>query len=168
MVKDLQALVGPATCLFLTTYKGLKASDFEKLRGRLAKNRGQCLVVPNRLLKRAAAESGLTALAAIEVKGDTLLVCGETADPVAIAKMLKDFAKETPALSFKAGILNGRSFGPKDAEHLATLPAKEVLQAQLLGLLLATPQRLVSVLSAKVASVVYVLEAYRKAKEKAA
>jgi large subunit ribosomal protein L10 len=169
MVRDIRAMVEPAACLFLTTYKGLKAGQFEGLRGRLAKDGGRCLVTPNRLLKKAAAELGLNALADAQVKGDTLLVCGTpTADPVALARALREFGKENPALAFKAGVLNGQGFGPADAERLATLPAKQVLQAQLLGLLLAPMGQLVRVLNAKVASVVYVLEAYRKAKEKAA
>jgi large subunit ribosomal protein L10 len=54
-------------------------------------------------------------------------------EPVALAKVLNDFAKDNPQLEFKAGLMDGKILGAKDLQALATLPSREVLIAQLLG-----------------------------------
>ena len=61
-----------------------------------------------------------------------------------------------------------RLLTPADVDALADLPSREVLLAQLLGLLQAPGSQLVRVLNAKVASIVYVLDAYCKSKEQVA
>jgi len=52
---------------------------------------------------------------------------------VALAKVLREFAKENAHLEFRAGWLDGKSLGPADLVSLATLPSREVLLGQLLG-----------------------------------
>jgi large subunit ribosomal protein L10 len=65
-------------------------------------------------------------------------------------------------------VLEKRHCSPADVAALADLPAREVLQAQLLGLLQAPMRQLVGVLHAKLASPVYALQAYLEAKQKTA
>ena len=67
----------------------------------------------------------------------------------------------------KYGVLDGVLLSADDVAALADLPPREVLLAQLLGLLQAPGSQLVRVLNAKIASVVYVLDAIRKKKEEA-
>jgi large subunit ribosomal protein L10 len=152
--------------LYVIGYKGLTAAEFRALRGALAPAASQCHVVPNRLLKIAAAESGLAALGAAELRLDTALVSG--GDPVAIAKILRDFARTHDEVVVKLAMIEGKLWSAAAAAAVADLPPREVLQAQLLGLLQAPATQMVRVLSAKVASVVYVLDAYLSQKEKAA
>ncbi len=167
LVQDIRALVESSSSLFLIGFKGLTAADFRNLRGALTACGSECHVVPNRLLSIAAAGSGLDALGQAEVKLDTALVSGGK-DPVAVAKVLRDFAKTRAGAAIKLAVVEGKLCTGAQAVALADLPPREVLQAQLLGLLQAPAAQLVQVLNAKVASVVFVLNAYLSQKEKAA
>jgi large subunit ribosomal protein L10 len=167
LVADIQALIEASNCLFLVTYKGLSAEDFGSLRSELEKVEAECHVVPNRLFLRAAEAAGQTELAGVELVGDAAMV-GTGADPVATAKVLRDFGKDHPELGMRLGVLANKLYSAEEAIGMADLPSKEVLQAQLLGLLQAPASQLASVLNAKVASIVYVLNAYLRSKEEAA
>lgn len=167
LVQDIRALIESSSSLFLITYKGLTTKDFSNLRTVLAGVGSECHVVPNRLLKLAAAESGLETLAEAVVTLDSALVSGGP-DPVAVARTLRDFGKDHPVAAVKLAVVEGKLCGGDQATALADLPPREVLLAQLLGLLVAPASQLVRVLNAKVASVVYVLNAYLSEKEQAA
>ena len=164
LVQDLQGLLSSSAGLFLVSYKGLTVSDFAELRGRLAEVDAECHVVPNRLLLRAAAENGLETLAASALADDTAMVSGGQ-DATEVAKALRGFARQHKEVSFKAGVFEGKLYSREDTARLAELPPREVVLAQLLGLLQAPMGQLVGVLNAKVASIVYVLRAYADSKE---
>jgi len=167
LVHDICELLAGAPSLFLIAYKGLTVRAFSDLRAALEEAEARCVVVPNRLLKRAAAEAGLDGLAALDLAGDTALVtCGD--GPVAVAKVLKEFARNHPEVAFKLGAVQGQLCTAEQAQAIADLPPREVLLAQLLGLLQAPARQLATVLNAKVASIVYVVSAYLKQKEEAA
>jgi large subunit ribosomal protein L10 len=166
-VRDIRALMESSPSLFLMGYKGLTAAEFRALRSALAVCGSQCHVVPNRLLKIAAAESGLAELGQAEVRLDTALVSGG-ADAVAVARALRDFAKTHEEAVLKMAVIERKLCTGAQAAALADLPPRQVLQAQLLGLLQAPAGRLLGVLNAKAASVVHVLNAYLSQKQKAA
>lgn len=167
LVHDIRALIDASPDLFLMGYTGLTAADFRALRGALAACGSECHVVPNRLLAIAAKEAGLSALSGTELKLDTAMVGGGE-DPVAVAKVLRDFARTHDKAVVRMAVLEGKLLSASETTALADLPPREVLLAQLLGLLQAPASQLVRVLNAKVASVVYVLNAYLSEKEKAA
>jgi large subunit ribosomal protein L10 len=167
LVHDIGALIQSSSSLFLIGFKGLTAADFRNLRSALTKCGSECHVVPNRLLSIAAAASGLATLGQADVKLDTALVSGGV-DPVGVAKVLRDFAKTRAGAVIKLAVVEGKLCTGAQAVALADLPPREVLQAQLLGLLQAPASQMVQVLNAKVASVVFVLNAYLCQKEKAA
>lgn len=167
LVHDIRALIESSPSLFLMGYKGLKAADFRALRAALVACGSECHVIPNRLLAIAAADAGVGALAGAELKLDTAMVSGGV-DPVAVARVLRDFAKTHDKAVLKMAVVEGKLVSGADAVALANLPPREVLQAQLLGLLQAPATQLARVLNAKMASVVYVLNAYLSQKEKAA
>ncbi len=167
LVDDIRALLEPSPSLFLISYKGLTAKGFAELRKSLDELESQCHVMPNRVFLRAVAECGIDALAGLSLTKDTALVTAGC-DPVGIAKKLRDFAKAEKVVSFKLAVIEGKLCSASEASALADLPPREVLQAQLLGLLQAPATQVVRVLNAKVASIVYVLNAYLGEKEKAA
>jgi large subunit ribosomal protein L10 len=167
LVHDIRTLLESSSSLFLIGFKGLTAADFRVLRSSLRACGGECHVIPNRLLKIAAAGSGLATLGEAELKLDTALVSGG-ADPVGVARALRDFAKTRPGAAIKLAVVEGKLCTGSQAVALADLPPRDVLRAQLLGLLNAPATQVVQVLNAKVASVVFVLNAYLSQKEKAA
>lgn len=164
--KDIQALLGSSSGVFMVTYKGLKVSEFGELRKGLAGLGCECHVVPNRLLRRAAVDLGVAELADLKFTGETAVVTGGR-DPARCAKFLKGFAKDHQALGFRFGLLDRRLIAAGSVETLADLPPREVLLAQLLGVLQGPSRQLVSVLNAKTASVLYVLRAYLDKQDKA-
>lgn len=166
LVKDLGALITSSDALYLVAYKGLDVDDFDDLRTELDKFGSECHVVPNRLFMRAAAECGLDSLAAYDLTGDTALVTGGE-DAAAVAKALKAFGRDHDALSVKVGAMDGQRLEASDVAMLAELPNREVLLAQLLGVMQAPARNLAGVMYNRLASIVYVLNAYLHQQEDA-
>jgi len=116
----------------LVDYRGITVEADTKLRRDLRKAGVEYTVVKNTLLKRASDECGLSGLDEV-LSGTTALATCES-DPVAPAKILYDYAKTTKgAFVIKKGFLNGSVISTEMVEHLATLPPKEALYAQIAG-----------------------------------
>jgi len=141
LTKDLQ---GVSNMVVATYTKMTVAQDYElrkALRGAGAKYQ----VVKNTLAEKAAkgtkVEGGLKDLAGVTSIAYT------TGDPVAMAKALTKYAKDTPEFTFKVGVVEGRVITIKEIEALATMPSKEELMSKLLFLINAPAQRLATVMS---------------------
>lgn len=161
LVNDLSGLINTSNTLFLVTYKGLTVADFNDLRTKLADVDSECHVVPNRLFLRAAAECGLDSLAEYKLSGDSALITGGS-DPVAVAKLIRKFGDAHEALKVKIGYMEGSMLESEAVAELAKLPGREILLAQLLGVLQGPSRQLAGVLHNRVASIVYVLNAYQQ------
>ena len=169
MVNELAGLLdGRSAVLF--SYQGLTANVFNSFRAKVAGEgiNGCCHVVPNKLLKKAAAQVGLDALANVELSGDTAMVSG--VDAVSLVRAVKDFAaaEGKDKVKIKMSCVEGQLLNAADTLALANLPSKEAMQAQLLGLLQAPAAGIVRVINAKVASILYVLNAYKAKLEETA
>ena len=167
IVQEIKGLIDSKPFI-LISYKGLSTAVLNGFRSKLSELGAECHVVPNTLLRHAAKELGLESVAACELSGDTALVSG-SCDPVAMAKMVRDFIKEQKEkIAIKWGFVEGTLINADEVKALADLPSREVLLSQLLGLLEAPASQLARVLNAKVASIVYVLNAFLGKKEQAA
>ena len=144
----------------LTDFKGLKVEDMTRLRRQLQESGAELKVVKNTLLRRVAgADSPIHPLMP-HFTGPNALTLGYE-DPVAVTKVLIKFAQEKPQLMIKAGALGGQALTVKDLETLSKLPAREVLLAQLLGVLQGVPTALVTVLAGVIRNLLNVLVAYK-------
>jgi large subunit ribosomal protein L10 len=150
----------------LTDYQGLNVEQITDLRRKLRGAQAEYRVVKNTLMRRAAKDTGIEPL--LEKVQGTCAVALSYADPVAAAKVLIDFAAKQDKLKIKIGVLQGRLLQVAEVEQLAKIPPREVLLAQLLGVLVAVPTSLVRVLNAVPAKMVYALAAIRDEKEKSA
>jgi large subunit ribosomal protein L10 len=158
IIASLQEKLGRAEFNILTDFKGLKVSEFTRLRRELKEAGGELAVVKNTLLKLAAADSATAALEKYLV-GPTALVLGYQ-DPVEIAKIVSKYAKDKPDnFILKGGVLGQSVLSDKDVVELAKLPPREVLLAKLLGALQGVPTSLVSVLSGIIRQFLYTLKA---------
>jgi len=131
--------------LFVAGYEKLTvAQDFELRKA--VRGAGGCYrVIKNSLAAKAA--EGLPAAGLLSgLAGMTSLVY-TAADPVALARALTSYAKNNPAFTFKAGMVEGRAIDVASIQQLASLPAREELLAKVLFLIQAPAQRLVSALS---------------------
>jgi large subunit ribosomal protein L10 len=130
----------------VATYSKLTVMQDYELRKTLRGVGAKYKVVKNTLAERAAkgtkVEEALTNLAGVTSIAYT------TGDPVAMAKALTKYAKDTPEFTFKIGVVEGRVISIKEIEALAKLPSKEELMSKLLFLMNAPAQRLVTVMNA--------------------
>ena len=153
------ALTGSDYVYFIS-YQGLKVKDFSALRNQLANIGGCCHVFKNTMVKKAAELNQLDALKDFELTGSTAVVFGK-GDPGAAAKVLVDFGKANEVVEAKGGYFEGALLSPAEVGEIAALPSKEVLYAQLLGVLQGPARNLVSLLNNKAASILNVLNAYK-------
>jgi large subunit ribosomal protein L10 len=130
----------------VATYSKLTVSQDYELRKALRGVGAKYQVVKNTLAERAAkgtkVEGALTNLAGVTSIAYT------TGDPVAMAKALTKYAKDTPEFTFKVGVVEGKVINIKEIEALASMPSKDELYSKLLFLLNAPAQRLVTAMSA--------------------
>lgn len=167
MVEQIKALIDKKP-FFLISYKGLTAAALNGFRNTLFSIGAECHVVKNTLTKRAALELGYKDFENVVLSNDTALVSGDC-DAVALAKAVRDFANaQKDFVSIKLGYVENTLVSAAQVVALAELPPREVLLAQLLGLLQAPAAQLVRVLNAKVSSIVYVLNAFLQKKEQTA
>src|SRR5580693_413285 len=130
----------------VATYSKLTVHQDFELRKALRGVGAKYQVVKNTLAERAAkgtkVEDGLKNLTGVTSIAYT------TGDPVAMAKALTKYAKDTPEFTFKVGVVEGRVISIKEIEALSSMPSKEELYSKLLFLINAPAQRLVTVMNA--------------------
>jgi large subunit ribosomal protein L10 len=145
VVAEVSAQVARAQTIVLAEYRGIEVGDITKLRAN-ARNSGVYFrVLKNTLARRSVQGTPFEALAEKMVGP---LVYGISADPVAAAKVVHEFAKSNDKLVITAGAYNGKVLDKAGVSALATVPSKEVLLAQLCGLLQSPMSGLARVLVA--------------------
>lgn len=145
VVAEVSAQVAQAQTIVLAEYRGIEVGDITRFRAN-ARNSGVYVrVLKNTLARRAVQGTPFEALAEKMVGP---LVYGISADPVAAAKVVHEFAKANDKLVIKAGAYNGKVLDKTGVSALATVPSKEVLLAQLCGLLQSPVSGLARVLAA--------------------
>jgi large subunit ribosomal protein L10 len=157
IVSDLSEKLMSSPFLLVTDYQRMKVDQFGELRNRLAPTGAEVHVIKNSFLKRAMADSGFPDVAD-KLTGQTAVVTGR-ADVAPVAKILKTFAAEFKIATLKIGVIDREVLTTADVEALADLPARDVLLAQLLGVLLAPATKLVRVLNEPASSLARLLQA---------
>jgi large subunit ribosomal protein L10 len=157
IVSDLSARLKRSPFVLVTDYQRMKVADFGELRNRLAPTGAEVHVVKNNYLKRAMTDSGFPDLGD-KLAGQTALVTGEK-DVAPVAKIFKSFTTEFKIAALKIGFVDHAVLSKAELEALADLPPREVLRAQLLGLLLSPATRLVRLLNEPASALARVLKA---------
>ena len=155
IVSDLAEKLNRSPFILVTDYQRMKVDPFGDLRNRLAPAGAEVRVVKNSYLKRAMTDSGLPDVAD-KLSGQTAIVMGER-DVAPVAKILKTFAAEFKIAALKIGVIDKSVLSAQEIETLADLPSREVLLAQLLGLLMSPATKLVRLLNEPGASLARLL-----------
>ena len=166
IVEDLQAKLNASPFVLVTDYTGLRVEQFSILRNRLAAISSECKVVKNTFLRRALSEAGLPDISA-DLKGQTAIVIGDK-DVAAAAKVLKTFVSEFKKPEIKLGIVGNAIVSTDELNAIADLPTREVLLAQLLGVLQSPASTLVRLLNEPASSLARVLKAKAEAQPEVA
>jgi len=161
-VNQLHDELGKSQAVFVTDYMGLNVEKLTQLRKSIKDAGGKYRVVKNTLLNRAAHDTPVAKLDA-SFAGPTAIAIALN-DPVSIAKVLVNFAKDNEQLEIQGGILGERPMTAADIQELAKMPPREVLLARMLGSLNAPVSNFVGVLAAIVSQLVYVLKAIENKK----
>lgn len=145
VVEEVAALAAQAQTLVMAEYRGITVADMTKLRV-AARGAGVDLSVLKNTLARRAVQG-----TAFETVGDQMtgpLIYGFSVDAVAAAKVVADFAKTNDKLVIRGGSYGGKALDVNGVKQLASIPSKEVLLAQLCGLLKSPISRTAVVLGA--------------------
>lgn len=143
-------------------YIGINVAQVTDLRRRLREAGIEYKVYKNTLSRIVLREKGIESVADY-MQGPTAWAFSK--DPVAPAKILKEFAATVKVVSMAGGVLSGRPVSGKQLEALAALPSREVLLGQVVGTIAMPLSNLVGVLSAVPRNLVNVLDQVRKQKE---
>jgi large subunit ribosomal protein L10 len=145
VVNDVTGLAAKAQTLVMAEYRGITVADMTRLRSTARSNGVSLSVLKNTLARRAVADTGF-AVVSDQMTGP--LIYGFSEDAVAAAKVVAEFAKTNDKLVIRGGAYGGKALDANGVKQLASIPSKEVLLAQLLGLMQSPVSRTARVLSA--------------------
>jgi large subunit ribosomal protein L10 len=134
IVAEVSAEVAKAQTLVVAEYRGIEVGDLTVLRKKARESGVYLRVLKNTLVRRAVAGTSFEPLAA-QLTGP--LIYAFSADAVAAAKVLQDFAKGNDKLVLKSGVYSGKLLDKAGVQALASIPSREELLAKLLGVMLA-------------------------------
>jgi large subunit ribosomal protein L10 len=146
VVDEVRGRLSSASATLLTEYRGLKVDELARLRQSVREAGGEYKIYKNTLVRLAVAD--------LDLEGIDDLLIGPTAvafvdgDAVMVAKALRDFSRGAPNLVVKGGLLGRRVLNAADAGALADVAPREVVLAQLAGVLAAPMRQLAGLLAA--------------------
>lgn len=150
-----------ATSVFVADYRGLDVASADALRSELReKGEGayEYRVTKNTLLRIAVKETPAADLAP-HFEGPTALAFS-FGDPVGLAKILVDYAKDRDVFELRAGVVDGQAMGSAEIATLATLPSLDELHSKLIGLIQAPATKIAGVLQAPAGQLARLLSAH--------
>jgi len=144
VVAEVGAKVAQAQAIVLAEYRGIGVGDMTKLRAKARESGVYFRVLRNTLARRAVAE---TPFANLADKMIGPLAYGMSSDPVAVAKVMHEYAKANDKFVIRGGAMPNVVMGPKEVAALATLPSRDELLAKLLGTMQAPISQFVRTLN---------------------
>lgn len=165
MVAEVSAELARAQAVVLAEYRSLQVGEMTELRRRARGSGVYLRVLKNTLARRAVADTPFKGLAE-QMVGP--LAYGISSDPVAVAKVLQEFAKGNDKLVIKAGAMPNVMMSAKEVVALAQLPSRQELLGMVLGTMQAPVAKFVRTLNEIPGKFVRTLAAVRDQKEKQA
>jgi large subunit ribosomal protein L10 len=159
-VTQLADSLSRATMAVVSEYKGLKASEADDLRRRFRAIEGEFRIAKNTLVRLAIKNTKFEALE-LNLGGAVGLLLSY-ADPVELAKTINSLRELGDRFKVRGGVLQGNPLSAAEISALAVLPPREVILAQLLGLLQAPASRLARLLNEPGSALARLIDAARK------
>jgi large subunit ribosomal protein L10 len=155
-----------ATSIFVADYSGLAVTQLEALRGGLRQAEGsdsEFRIAKNSVLRLAADGGPAESLKEHFIR--TTSIAMSFGDPVALAKILVDYAKGNEAFEIRTGLLDGQVLEKKQISNLATLPSLDQLRGKIVGLLQAPAGKLARLLNEPAGQMARIVAARKAALE---
>ncbi len=160
VVDRLAGRLAKSSTLYLTDFTGIAVKPMTELRRRMRQAGVEYAVVKNTLALRALEAASVIGVGEVLTGPTAFVFAGD--DPVTAAKLLADFQKEHDALTIKAGLVGGQPITAAEIKRLASLPARDQLLGQAVGLMQAPLQGFIGALGGLLHQMVGVLEALRE------
>ena len=161
-IDEVKSRISASSTAVVTEYRGLTVAQISNIRRQLRTLGADYKVFKNTLVLRAIAGTDVESLAEYLV-GPTAIAFVD-GDVSAVAKALRDFARETPKLIVKGGVVDGKPLTKSDLTALADLPSRDVLLAQIAGALASPLRTLAGLLKAVPQNFAYGLSALIESK----
>ena len=161
IVAEVAKQVAGAQAIVMAQNRGLPVADMTQLRAKARASGVYFRVVKNTLVRRAVAD---TPFAPLSDRMVGPLAYGIGPDPVAVAKVLNDFAKAHEKFVIAGGAMPGQVMSAKEIAALASLPSREELLARLMGTMQAPIAKFVRTMNEVPAKFARTLAAVRDAK----
>lgn len=161
-VAEIKESIQKSSVAIMSKYQGITVAQVTDLRNKLRAQGVTYKVYKNTLAKRALDELGIGD-AAKYMDGPTAWAF--SADPVAPAKVLKEFGATVKVVVMQGGVLDGASIPPAKLAQLADLPSRNVLLAQVVGTIAMPLRKFLGTLEAVPRNFVNVIDQIKKKQE---
>jgi large subunit ribosomal protein L10 len=165
VVAEVRDKFAAANSVIVSEYRGLTVGALAKLRRTLRPLGAEYKVYKNTLVKIAARDGSMSAVEGMV--GGPVAITFINGEISAVAKAMREFAKENEALKLKGGVVDGKAVDVKGLRALAELPSRDVMLAKLAGLLKAPMANTAYMLSALPRKAAYGLKALVEQKQAA-
>ncbi len=165
-VAELNEKFSRAKSVYVADYRGLDVAAADDLRKRIRREGAgdfEYRVAKNAVLRRAAADLDVAGLAS-HFEGPSAVAISFS-DPVGLAKILSDFAKDHEVFELKGGLVDGEVIDTAQIAALAKLPSMDALRGMIIGLLQASATKLVRLIAEPGAQLARLVEARRAQQE---
>ena len=166
IIEAVKARADKASFAVITDFKGMTVEELTNLRVSLRSAGGEYHVVKNTLARIALTDGTHDAIK--DKFHDNCGVAFGFDDPVAVAKALSDFAKQSKLFELRCASLDGKALDAAQIDALAKLPSREQLLGHLLGTMNAVPTNFVSLFANMVRGLLYALKGIEDQKADAA
>lgn len=156
IIKEMESVFQTNKAFYFLNFKGLKVQEISELREKIKESDGSIRVVKNTLLKKAVSNVSINGMDKF-FEGPTAIAWSKE-DPVSVAKIITNFAKDNPNLKIKGGLVEGNLLDEKGVEAISKLPQINEIRAQLIGLLQAPMSKLIRVLKTPATNIVVCLK----------
>jgi large subunit ribosomal protein L10 len=162
-VESLNRVFQDSQGVILLDFKGISVPDITQLRDKIRETGSEYRVIKNTLAIRAAEDTPVAELREFFV-GPTA-VAYTSADSVGLAKVLRDFVKDSGGMTLKAAVLEGQAISIDQVEALADLPSREELISKLMFLAKAPVSQLAAALQSPLRNLALLLKQLGERKE---
>ena len=159
VVEEVAGAIESSEAVFAVDYRGISVPQAAELREQLTQAGARFRVVKNTLTIRAAEQAGADDLKPL-LEGPTAFtfVAADGGDVAMAAKALSQFRRANQLLEFKGGRMGGEPLSIEQIESIARLPARDVLDGQLVGVLASPVTGVVRLLNQLIAGVAQQLQ----------